>query len=141
VTAVEVGALDLSNTDLAVLSACETALGKEAAGEGVLGLQRAFQVSGTASVVAGLWKVSDAATVILMERFYDNLWRRKLSKIEALREAQLWMLNSSPKDAELLAKLRRGLALPNDDPRTVLDDDGRLMPDYWAAFVLSGDWH
>jgi CHAT domain-containing protein len=68
-TALEVAEMDLSGCELAVLSACETGLGKEAGGEGLLGLQRAFQVAGARSVVAGLWKVDDLATEKLMAAF------------------------------------------------------------------------
>ena len=82
-TAEEVAALDLSATRLAVLSACETGLGPVAGGEGVLGLQRAFQVAGTQTVVASLWKVGDESTRVLMERFYENLWEKKLGTLEA----------------------------------------------------------
>ena len=92
-TAEEVGGLDLSGCELAVLSACETSLGREAGGEGVLGLQRAFHTAGARTVVASLWKVDDAATSVLMERFYTNLWVEKMPKLEALRQAQLAVLN------------------------------------------------
>jgi CHAT domain-containing protein/tetratricopeptide (TPR) repeat protein len=127
-TALEVEALDLSGAELAVLSACETGLGAEAGGEGLLGLQRAFQVAGARSVVAGMWKVDDRATRSLMVDFYDNLWSKKMSRLEALRQAQLNMLREG---------IRRGLDLaPDQQP----DEQRRLPPFYWAAFVLSGDW-
>ena len=61
-TAFEVSGLDLSGVDMAVLSACDTGLGRRAGGEGMLGLQRAFQVAGARTVVASLWKVPDAET-------------------------------------------------------------------------------
>ena len=92
-TAEEVSAMDLSGVELAVLSACETGLGQVAGGEGLLGLQRAFQVAGVRTIVASLWKVPDAATRDLMERFYENLWTQEMDTLSALREAQLWMLN------------------------------------------------
>ena len=82
-TVLEVAELDLRNVDLAVLSACETGLGKVAAGEGILGLQAAFQVAGAKSVVASLWSVDDEATRKLMERFYENLWQKKMLRGEA----------------------------------------------------------
>ena len=128
-TAEEVASLNLAGVDLAVLSACETGLGPVAGGEGVLGLQRAFQVSGARSVVATLWKVSDEPTRQLMERFYENLWDRKMPKLEALRQAQLAMLREGP---------QRGMALvkPEGEP----EKPRRVPPYYWAAFVLSGDW-
>jgi CHAT domain-containing protein len=130
-TGVEVAVLDLSKVELAVLSACETGLGESAGGEGLLGLQRAFQVAGARSVVASLWKVDDKATRSLMERFYDNLWSKKLSKLEALRQAQLWMLREGRKSV-------RGLDLETTHETEAKDP--RLPPYYWAAFVLSGDW-
>ena len=74
-TALEVAELDLAEVELAVLSACETGLGAVAGGEGLLGLQRAFQVAGAQSVVASLWTVGDEPTRALMARFYENLWR------------------------------------------------------------------
>ena len=73
-TAEEVQALDLRGCELVVLSACETGLGELEYGQGVLGLQRAFQAAGARAVVASLWKVDDAATGVLMEQFYTNLW-------------------------------------------------------------------
>jgi CHAT domain-containing protein len=132
-TALEVAQIDLGDVDLAVLSACETGLGASAGGEGLLGLQRAFQVAGARSVVAGLWKVSDGTTRELMQRFYDNLWRKKMPRLEALREAQMWMLRQASKQPEVL----RGLDFADQlRPR----EDQPLPPYYWAAFVLSGDW-
>ncbi|HEY5314368.1 MAG TPA: CHAT domain-containing tetratricopeptide repeat protein [Pirellulales bacterium] len=130
-TAEEVGTLDLRGVQLAVLSACETGLGNVAGGEGLLGLQRAFQAAGARTVVASLWRVRDQATRLLMERFYKNLWQQKpdqprMTKLEALREAQLWMLREGG---------NRGLALEVQQPAA-----GPLPPYFWAAFVLSGDW-
>jgi CHAT domain-containing protein len=133
-TALEVAALDLAGVELATLSACQTGLGESAGGEGLLGLQRAFQTAGTRSVVASLWKVPDQATQVLMNRFYDNCWRRELGRLQALREAQLWMLHEGAKDKDLL---RGGLERVRDQAP---GKDGRLSPFYWAAFVLSGDW-
>ena len=59
-----------------------------------MGLQRAFQAAGARAVVASLWKVDDAATTVLMEQFYTNLWSKKMPKLEALRQAQLTVLNN-----------------------------------------------
>src|SRR5262249_57730828 len=92
-TAEEVGGLDLKGCELAVLSACETGLGRVAGGEGVLGLQRAFHQAGCRTVVASLWRVDDAATMALMTRFYANLWDKGLAPLEALRQAQLSVLD------------------------------------------------
>lgn len=125
-TSLEVAALDLNQVDTVVLSACETGLGAVAGGEGLRGLQSAFQVAGAKTCVASLWKVPDAATARLMQRFYENLWDRQLGKLEALREAQLWMMKDQS---------ARGAEIVNESP-----ENTRLPPLYWAAFVLSGDW-
>lgn len=129
-TALEVAELDLSGVELVTLSACETGLGQTAGGEGVLGLQRSFQLAGARTSVASLWQVPDAASRALMVEFYDNLWRKKLPRGEALRQAQLSMLR---------AGTDRGYASRGIDPVDVADS-GRVPPYYWAAFVLSGDW-
>jgi CHAT domain-containing protein len=128
-TAVEVAGLDLQRAELVTLSACETGLGAVAGGEGVLGLQRAFQLSGARTTVASLWKVPDRATMQLMQRFYENLWDKHMSKIESLRNAQIWMLKEGRS---------RGLDL--DESGTEKRKSSRLPPLYWAAFTLSGDW-
>jgi CHAT domain-containing protein len=70
-----------------------------------------------------------------MSRFYDNLWRKKMSKIEALREAQRWLLHEGPKQPGLL----RGLEFSPRPAETPSSTAG-LSPRYWAAFELSGDW-
>jgi len=136
-TALEVSALDLHQTEMVVLSACETGLGRAAGGEGVLGLQRAFQLAGTRTVVASLWQVDDKATEVLMQEFYEKLWKQKLPKLEALRQAQLSMLRAGAKRLQAKEGGQRGLDL---DPAQPAREDGRLPPYYWAAFVLSGDW-
>ncbi|MFO0868267.1 MAG: CHAT domain-containing protein [Pirellulales bacterium] len=73
-TAAEVAASDLRGTQLVVLSACDTGLGRMSPGEGFFGLQRSFHVAGARSVVASLWQVDDAATRALMVESYRNLW-------------------------------------------------------------------
>lgn len=98
--------------DLVVLSACQTALGREVRGEGVVGLTRAFMYAGAKAVLASLWRVSDRATAELMKEFYAGLLRRRLPAAAALREAQ-----------ENVRKRPRWAA-----------------PYYWAGFVLQGDW-
>jgi CHAT domain-containing protein len=143
-TALEVSALDLRNVNMVVLSACETGLGEVAGGEGLLGLQRAFQVAGAKTCVASLWSVHDAGTRVLMERFYDNLWQKKMGKLEALREAQLWALRNPKEfyarfteDEKQADAKHRGLNISSlSDPR----DGDTTPPYYWAPFVLSGDW-
>jgi CHAT domain-containing protein len=134
-TALEVEQMDLSRVQLATLSACETGLGQTAGGEGLLGLQRAFQIAGAKTVVASLWKVPDRATQLLMARFYENLWQKRMTKLEALRQAQRWLLHEGPKNRDLV----RGLDFAADQPPVAASSD-TLPPYYWAAFILSGDW-
>ena len=132
-TGEEIASLDLRNLDLVTLSACDTGLGDVAAGEGVFGLQRAFHQAGARSVIASLWKVDDNATKVLMVEFYKNLWQKKMSKAEALRQAQISMIkNYDPKSQKL-----RGLG----DKSVKVDPKSKsLSPRFWAAFQLSGDW-
>jgi len=141
----EILAMSLENASLVVMSACDTAQGKQQGGEGLLGIQRAFQVAGARTTIASLWQVDDAATVLLMQRFYENLWSGKLSRLDALRDAQLWMLRSGKQ--AIRESARRAIARGQETrgAEILLDDldksqNDRLPPYYWAAFVLSGDW-
>lgn len=132
-TAEEVTGLNLKETELVVLSACETGLGEVAGGEGVFGLQRAFQLAGARTCVTSLWKVDDAATNALMVRFYQNLSERKMGKLAALHEAQTVLLERyDPHTGRLRDPESRDSATK---PRTT-----DLPPIYWAAFILGGDW-
>jgi len=98
--------------ELVVLSGCQTALGREVRGEGLMGLTRGFMVAGVPRVVASLWAVNDEATAKLMTRMYGALLTDGLTPAAALRAAQLALLG---------------------DPRFG-------APYYWAAFSFQGDW-
>jgi CHAT domain-containing protein/Tfp pilus assembly protein PilF len=100
------------NADLVVLSACQTALGKEIKGEGLIGITRGFMYAGSPRVMASLWKVDDEATAELMKKFYEGILRNGQRPAEALRAAQMWMLRQ---------------------PRW-------KAPYYWAGFILQGEW-
>ncbi|TWU02840.1 CHAT domain-containing tetratricopeptide repeat protein [Stieleria varia] len=129
-TADEIAFLPLDGVELVVLSACETGLGEVAGGEGLIGIQRSFQVSGARTTVASLWQVPDKATRVLMEKFYENYWVGKMPRLDALREAQLYVLNHPD--------VARGVRRVSQQAESA--DNSRLPPEYWAAFVLSGDW-
>ncbi|MFO0878184.1 MAG: CHAT domain-containing tetratricopeptide repeat protein [Gemmataceae bacterium] len=132
-TAEEVGTLDLRGTELVVLSACETGLGNVAGNEGPLGLQRAFLNAGVGAVVTSLWKVDDAATSLLMQEFYSNLWVKKLPRLEALRQAQLKLMQMP---ATLVAQRGPRLTPVPFGPATPSKPEcGAVL---WAAFVMSG---
>lgn len=128
-TAEEVMGLDLSGTNLAVLSACDTGLGVvSSVDEGVLGLSRAFVNAGARSCLSSLWMVDDVTTQNLMSKFYAQLLERQREKAEALRAAQLAML--------------RGGLLPQKMRPAFRNRDGRIRVParYWAAWQLYGDW-
>jgi tetratricopeptide (TPR) repeat protein/CHAT domain-containing protein len=94
-TAEDVTSMDLMNTELVVLSACETGLGEIFTGEGVFGLRRSFILAGTQTLVMSLWKVPDEQTKDLMIDFYTRLLSGK-GRAESLREAQLAMKKKYP---------------------------------------------
>lgn len=100
------------NADLVVLSACETALGRDIRGEGLIGMTQGFMYAGARSVVASLWQVPDRATAELMTRFYGFMLEDRLPPAAALRAAQ----------RDLAAERRWS------------------SPYFWGGFVLVGDW-
>ncbi len=146
------------DADLVTLSACETALGREGAGEGSLGFAQAFLTAGSRSVCLSLWKVDDAATALLMDRFYQNLKGERaglkgpLGKAEALAEAKDWLRNLSLEEAtQRLGTITDGVARGKDQPALKVTPPAAepkanpkeakpfAHPRYWAAFVLIGD--
>jgi CHAT domain-containing protein/tetratricopeptide (TPR) repeat protein len=100
------------SASVVTLSACETGLGKEIRGEGLVGLTRAFMYAGAPRVVVSLWSVNDASTAELMTRFYQGMLKGNLRPAQALQAAQLSMLK----------------------------DQRFSSPYYWAAFILQGEW-
>jgi CHAT domain-containing protein len=98
--------------ELVVLSACQTGVGKQIRGEGLIALTRGFMYAGAARVVATLWKVDDTATAALMAQFYKEMFTNGKKPAAALRAAQQYM---------------------SDQKRW-------QSPYYWAGFVLQGEW-
>jgi tetratricopeptide (TPR) repeat protein/CHAT domain-containing protein len=138
VTGEQLVQLPLERLELAVLSACETGLGELTGGEGVQGLVRAFHLAGCPTVVASLWSVDDNATAALMTVFYDGLWSKGKTPLEALRRAQLAIYHHP----ELIAALAgdegevKTAALATADAPSA--GRRRTPVRQWAAFVLSG---
>jgi tetratricopeptide (TPR) repeat protein len=145
-------------SELVTLSACQTALGKYEKGEGFVGFAQALLLCGSRSVCLSLWKVDDAATALLMQRFYANLLGKReglkspLGKAEALREAKRWLRNLSRAEAlRVAAEVTQGVERGKGRPRQPLlapvpepvpaasDDRPYAHPYYWAAFILIGD--
>jgi CHAT domain-containing protein len=138
-TALEATELQLDGVELVTLSACETGLGATAGGEGLLGLQRAFQAAGAKNVVSSLWKVDDQATGALMRLFYENLWRKKQPPAEALRSAQLTILNNPDQIApDATRALGTAKPLPETGKVAASSERKRTAVSRWAAFQLSG---
>ena len=101
------------NAELVVLSGCNTGLGKLSAGEGLIGMTRAFLYSGASSLVVSLWPVHDESTAQLMKYFYENL-KSGMAKNFALQQAKVKMIRNT---------------------------DWKSDPFFWGAFVLIGDWN
>jgi CHAT domain-containing protein len=134
----DIFSLALPNCELAVLSACDTRLGRWSRGDEVMGLERAFLRAGVPTVVASLWKVDDSSTQLLMRSFYESLWQHRRGKLASLRAAQLAVMNGQLRDRIELA--RRGLGAPEPLIARPTYSGPTRHPFFWAAFVLSGDW-
>ena len=115
-TAEEVAALDLEGVDWAVLSGCDTGVGVVEAGEGVMGLRRAFRVAGARTTIMSLWPAHDQATREWMRALYVHRLDDRLDTAEAVRRAT--------RDV-LAARRARG---------------DSTHPFYWGAFIAAGDW-
>lgn len=115
-TALEVANLDLSGVEWAVLSGCETGIGKTIAGEGVFGFRRAFRIAGARTVIMSLWPVEDAGGRDWMEQLYRSRLIDGMTTAEAVRHASMSLLNK---------RRLGGLS---------------THPFFWGAFVASGDW-
>lgn len=120
------------NADAVVLSACKTALGKEIAGEGIVGLSRAFMLAGSKSVIVSLWSVESNSTATLMKSFYSNL-KPGRSKEEALRLAKQEMKNQNLTSSDL----SRSVAIAGREKKIQADTS---HPFFWAPFILVGEW-
>ncbi len=115
-TAEEIATLDLSGTEWAVLSACETGVGVVRAGEGVFGLRRAFRVAGAKTVIMSLWSVEDEATRAWMKSLYEARIEQHKGTAAAIQQASRSLLKEHRRQGE------------------------STHPFYWAAFVGAGRW-
>jgi CHAT domain-containing protein len=138
------------DADLVTLSACETGLGKYAGGQGYLGFSQALFLAGARSLVLSLWQVDDAATALLMARFYENLLGtpegtvKPMPKAEALAEAKRWLRGLGPDEVRQLTKDlptrgTRGRVEPRNKSDTPAAVHGHDHPYYWSGFILVGD--
>ncbi|MEG4393359.1 CHAT domain-containing tetratricopeptide repeat protein, partial [Microcoleus sp. BROC3] len=98
--------------NLVVLSACQSGMGQNVKGEGMVGLTRGFMYAGAQRVAVSLWSVDDEGTAVLMQKFYQKMLQQKLAPAAALRAAQMEMMQ----------------------------EENWQSPYYWAAFTLQGEW-
>jgi CHAT domain-containing protein len=126
----EMSRWNMSNVDLVVLSACDTAMGDAPdAGQGILGLGYQMQRTGAKSVIASLWAMSDQGTQVLMDAFYAA-FRNGTAPAEALRQAQVSLIQSpAPRPAATAQTAQAGESTEYDFSH----------PYYWASFILSGN--
>ena len=136
------------SASLVTLSACETGLGRQGGGDGLLGFTQSFLLAGARSVCLSLWKVDDQATALLLDRFYRNMVENKMTKVTALKESKEWLKNLNVKEAtDRLASLTEGVSRGSKTGREVVDvvaqekaDTTRPFahPKFWAGFILIG---
>lgn len=112
----DIAGLDFLDTELVVLSACNTGMGQVQIGEGVLGLRRAFAAAGARTLIMSLWRVPDVETQELMEDFYGRLLAGRQPRVEALREAQLALKRRKPHPSYWGAFICQGAPEPLDVP-------------------------
>jgi len=115
-TAEEIAALDLTDVEWAVLSACDTGVGVIRAGEGIFGLRRAFEIAGARTLIMSLWPVEDQASQQWMLRLYENRFTGGMTTVDAVHEASLGLLLERRENGE------------------------STHPFFWAGFIASGDW-
>jgi CHAT domain-containing protein len=139
------------DADLVVLSACETALGRFAGGEGYLGFSQALFAKGARSLVLSLWKVPDRETTLLMTRFYANLLGKRegldkpMRKVAALHEAKVWLSELTVEEAQTeIKRLKLEPSSPTRGEERTLVATGKAVkpfehPYHWAAFILIGN--
>ena len=137
----EIFGLDLK-ANLVVLSGCETGLGKLSTGDELVGLTRAFIYAGTPSVVASLWSVDDSSTAQLMASFYRNL--KRMSKVEALRQAQLELIRGEGRSDMLARRGVGGIGKLGETTKSESTSQSSVSistshPYFWAPFILVGD--
>lgn len=135
-TADEVSRWNLRGTEIVVLSACVSGLGSVQLGQGVFGLRRAFALAGARTVLLTLWSVSDAPTMLLVERFFENLIERRLTRLTALRDAQAYVRDLSVQQL-LDHPCAEGFRSEGfmDGPADVCPF---AHPFFWGAFILQG---
>src|SRR5919202_3754137 len=127
----------LPNVDLVVFSACETGLGGVCNGAEILGLGYQLQRTGARAAIASLWSVSDGGTQALMDTFYAALQTGKMTKAEALRQAQIALITGDYKSLGQQRGLEVQQRINRSLPKAV---NTRLShPNYWAPFILIGN--
>ncbi len=148
-TAEDVLCLNLKETKLVVLSACETGIGKIQNGEGIMGLRSAFSVAGAKNLVISLWSVNDMATLILMDKFYENIKKNDGKYSLSLKEAQIYLRdltvnelnenetfnyirNKANEDESIYNAIKNYLNEENQEKQPF------KFPYYWGVFISQG---